>query len=620
MVDMDSFKVDTNRRNDSFHEDEFSLFDENDLLEDCGDLDDSENTKSSHQFDSGEEEKDDDQETNVDQILARDMLALSMDERNKALNDLHGILELHPENPQEMDHLLQEMEKELKKIVSAEHAIPQEDQKTLAYVTAERISHDYVHNASFRTMFLRADQYNATNAANRLIEFFEMKKTLFGLQKLCQDIKLQDLMEDESDRICVESGFVQRSPYRDASGRPIVTAYLELRPHSVTASLSSARWNFYVFMDVVAYDEDAQRRGVVWLILGATSTTPSGGHRVREALPVKFGAIHATFYDQDPPSSHTKQNGLTVKQDSEGSALGKSNCSQDITTNEMCSGGNGSVDGAVTWSKQIKVTVHPDKRVRFRRHYGSENEILKALATFGIPHQAVHRFVPKERHLEWLKRQMQMEQKQYGTPPNTNNGKSALSWHSASPENMMMGINTMIAQPSQSFVTLSARKPMSLPWPAQCSQEALSPQQCPLAQPERAPKEQQPQQDQSIDNPLPDDILFGHSKMITDNPGNVRFRQLVDLNMEVYYLSTTNRLTKAEIAKRIVRTLTQGSGRFLRKISLSDPSAVQGNQEANVEQWVEVDDSEAQAKVAHQFRNRRRALLAATSLSKKKKK
>lgn len=54
---------------------------------------------------------------------------------------------------------------------------------------------DYVN--SQRIKFLRADNFAATAAANRMIAFFQMKEELFGTDKLSRDILLNDLSADD---------------------------------------------------------------------------------------------------------------------------------------------------------------------------------------------------------------------------------------------------------------------------------------------------------------------------------------------------------------------------------------------------------------------------------------
>ena len=93
-----------------------------------------------------------------------------------------------------------------------------------------------------------------------------------------------------------------------------------------------------------------------------------------------------------------------------------------------------------------------------------------------------------------------------------------------------------------------------------------------------------------IEEVLPDDVLFGKDRRLFLHPGNTRLRQLVDANMQAY--TGCNRTGKAQIARSIVKQIHQSNGRFLKR-----------GENGMLE---EVSVSEAQAKVAHAFRNRRK--------------
>ena len=68
-------------------------------------------------------------------------------------------------------------------------------------------------------MFLRAEEYDPSDAAERMIRFFEFKKELFGVEKLVKDIALDDM--DEDDMHFLGNGYCQVSPYTDTAGRTI---------------------------------------------------------------------------------------------------------------------------------------------------------------------------------------------------------------------------------------------------------------------------------------------------------------------------------------------------------------------------------------------------------------
>ena len=157
----------------------------------------------------------------VDALIAQAMSRLSNEEREKALDDLHGICGMEDEDPSMVSSLLEELDTHLTAI-----------KNETAYALAETKSRKYVSSRGFRMMFLRADRYEPKEAAERMIRFFEVKKHLFGEEKLVKDITLDDL--DEGDTEALETGCAQISIGKDKAGRPVVVFLRKLRKYKVT--------------------------------------------------------------------------------------------------------------------------------------------------------------------------------------------------------------------------------------------------------------------------------------------------------------------------------------------------------------------------------------------------
>lgn len=141
----------------------------------------------------------------IDTLVAQEINQLSTREREKMLYDVHAIVDIPDENALMVDSQLAELEVEIQKIPFKP-----------AYLQALSISEKYVKDKGFRLKFLRADSFNAANAARRLVSFFEQKLRIFGAGKLVKEITLADLSTD--DLAVLENGhmmFLQR----DMSGR-----------------------------------------------------------------------------------------------------------------------------------------------------------------------------------------------------------------------------------------------------------------------------------------------------------------------------------------------------------------------------------------------------------------
>jgi hypothetical protein len=159
--------------------------------------------------------------TELDDLVSKDMNKLSMEERENALNDVHGIVDtnrLEDEPPELVDRRLRDLVRELDPI-----------KRGTAYETAERISQNYVGDRRFRLAFLRAESFDAKHAAHRMIRYFEEKKSLFGEEKLIKDISLDDL--DEEDMNTLEAGYLQVLPVKDRSDRRIIAVLRRLREY-----------------------------------------------------------------------------------------------------------------------------------------------------------------------------------------------------------------------------------------------------------------------------------------------------------------------------------------------------------------------------------------------------
>jgi hypothetical protein len=152
----------------------------------------------------------------VSSMLAKEMNQLSVEEREKVLEDVHGIARVVDEPQEFIEACLTLLEKELTNIPSK-----------VAYDLAKFRSKEYVSSQKLLMMFLRADSFDAYKAASRMVRFFEEKYALFGAQKLTKDIVLADL--DPDDIAAVESGIYQVLPEKDSAGRKVFFFFPKLK-------------------------------------------------------------------------------------------------------------------------------------------------------------------------------------------------------------------------------------------------------------------------------------------------------------------------------------------------------------------------------------------------------
>lgn len=142
--------------------------------------------------------------------LAQELNKLSLQEREQILHDLHGVSDGITETPKLLESSLYQMESLL-------HS--NRISKSKAYQIAESFNSTYVHDPTFRLLFLRAEEFDVEAATKKLQDFMTLKLELFGEDKLCRAILLEDLSKD--DMACLVNGHVQFLQQRDQAGRAV---------------------------------------------------------------------------------------------------------------------------------------------------------------------------------------------------------------------------------------------------------------------------------------------------------------------------------------------------------------------------------------------------------------
>ena len=135
---------------------------------------------------------------------------LSLEERNQALHDLHGV----PKEIEETPEMIVQKLDEFSRYVLGSRYLSE------SLVLAMNQSPRYV--CSLRLAFLRAERFCVPRAVNRMSNHFESRGRLFGRESLFRPLRLDDL--SSKDREYFEQGGQQILPRRDRSGRAIIFA------------------------------------------------------------------------------------------------------------------------------------------------------------------------------------------------------------------------------------------------------------------------------------------------------------------------------------------------------------------------------------------------------------
>jgi hypothetical protein len=142
-------------------------------------------------------------------LLATEMNRISLEDRGKVLEDIHGVIKPIEETPDFVAKSLNEMQYEIAQITLKP-----------AYELALSKSSRWVNDPRFWLLFLRCERFDPRRAAQKFVCHLEGKLFLFGAKTIAGPIKLSDINAD--DIASLKSGCVQLLPTRDRSGRAVV--------------------------------------------------------------------------------------------------------------------------------------------------------------------------------------------------------------------------------------------------------------------------------------------------------------------------------------------------------------------------------------------------------------
>ena len=257
-------------------------------------------------------------------------------ERESLYDEIHGCGGIIEETPAMVAKCLEEMR-------SAIHQIPQQNRKAhnrAVFLRPSLESDDRLH-----LMFLRAQKFNATNAAYHMCRSFEHKLKLFGEDKLVKSITLDDL--GETERVThAYSAAMQMLPTSDSTGRGVFLVNLpSLKLEEDWYSL--ARYTWYHIYSAAEGNEQLQKRGVVQVM------TYFGGQDVSLQQVLEFFMRTSEFAGDWPIR-----------------LCGHHYCYDQVSFHRAC--------------RTLLAFRGTNFRLRNRTHFGSKMETQYNLMTFGI--------------------------------------------------------------------------------------------------------------------------------------------------------------------------------------------------------------------------------------------
>eukprot|EP00526_Cylindrotheca_closterium_P007901 CAMPEP_0113652670 /NCGR_PEP_ID=MMETSP0017_2-20120614/28144_1 /TAXON_ID=2856 /ORGANISM="Cylindrotheca closterium" /LENGTH=657 /DNA_ID=CAMNT_0000565561 /DNA_START=153 /DNA_END=2126 /DNA_ORIENTATION=- /assembly_acc=CAM_ASM_000147 len=183
----------------------------------------------------------------TEDFLASEMNKLSVQERSKALDELHCVGEELKETPEMIETSLAEFDKVLR------------ERNEPIYNLATSQNRSYVEDPSFRLRFLRANLHDVHKSVNQMIGFLSRKEMYFGRDKIARDITLDDLEEDDIELLL--SGLYHIQDGTDRSGRVVVCFLNHLLGPSSNKSI--IRVNYFVFFNILSKIPAVQTKGIV---------------------------------------------------------------------------------------------------------------------------------------------------------------------------------------------------------------------------------------------------------------------------------------------------------------------------------------------------------------------
>ena len=148
-------------------------------------------------------------EKDFDRDLAKEMNRLCVTERERKLEEMHGVTTVVEETPQLVSDSLQRLSSELENIPVKP-----------AYDLALSMDRVYIESPKFRLMFLRRTEFDAPQAASRLLGFFRVQHEVWGEDKVGKEITQADMSDD--DLKCLYNGHLQFLQSRDRGGRVVL--------------------------------------------------------------------------------------------------------------------------------------------------------------------------------------------------------------------------------------------------------------------------------------------------------------------------------------------------------------------------------------------------------------
>jgi hypothetical protein len=174
----------------------------------------------------------------VDEMLSKELTQMSVHERDRVYEEIHGVASLCPEEtPELVQTSLNEMELEVE--AWKRHQTSHQDlpfHRASIDLVNGLPPHSYIlQKQDFWLRLLRCELFDAKKAAIRLFRFVEFMHEQYGPAVLERPLQMSDLAEIDNPDVkgkdimeCMKAGHTQLLPFRDRSGRRIIATTMRL--------------------------------------------------------------------------------------------------------------------------------------------------------------------------------------------------------------------------------------------------------------------------------------------------------------------------------------------------------------------------------------------------------
>ena len=154
---------------------------------------------------------------NIDSILAKEMYAMSVQDRKRSQEELHGVhSSAAEEDPQRAWNAQLKLKADLDLLL---HGMDRNDEHKQAFYEAYWLpdSQRYIKSEEVCLKYLRAEYFDPSKASKRMFTHLRMVHKYFGTWSLQRGLRYNDLSRQEQD--VFKAGNLQILPSRDRSGR-----------------------------------------------------------------------------------------------------------------------------------------------------------------------------------------------------------------------------------------------------------------------------------------------------------------------------------------------------------------------------------------------------------------